>query len=387
MGLLSIVKDFAGLVIIVVDGKSLRRLPLEGDNQKIGFKGGRTPISTIGIVMPAIDNFSGGATSVFKFADELQKRGTEVTFLTFDRSQTPEELRAVAAKLHPPLSAKFASFDKIDGLDLGIATSWQTAYALQANKHKFGTGAYFILDFEAGFYPLSHRFWMAFETYKMGFINLTLGPWIKKMIQNFDPDIPVKALTFPVDLRNYPVTAPRIYSGEGPFKICVYLKKSFRRGGALVWESLRLIKARLGDKVDIEVFGLLPFACPLPFGRHCGKLNAVQLRSLYAQSHLGIVASFSNVSLVPFEMIATGLPVMDFESSTSRDFFEDRSLILTPASPEAVAEAVVTAIANPQGLGEMVTRAQQGLAEKNWALVAAEFLDAVSEKRLDNGSE
>jgi glycosyltransferase involved in cell wall biosynthesis len=45
-------------------------------------------------------------------------------------------------------------------------------------------------------------------------------------------------------------------------------------------------------------------------------LSKKQLLSLYRKADFGMVASMSNVSLVPYEMLATGLPLIEFEDGT-----------------------------------------------------------------------
>ncbi len=57
------------------------------------------------------------------------------------------------------------------------------------------------------------------------------------------------------------------------------------------------------------------------FGNNLGKLNKEEMKSLYEKSDFGIVASMTNISLVPYEMLAMGLPIVEFKDGSFPFFF------------------------------------------------------------------
>jgi glycosyltransferase involved in cell wall biosynthesis len=63
-----------------------------------------------------------------------------------------------------------------------------------------------------------------------------------------------------------------------------------------------------------------------------GTVRPAQMIDLYRRSSVGLCLSFTNVSLVPFEMLAAGCPVVVNENSLSRG--ELSSPCVTHASPD-----------------------------------------------------
>ena len=47
-----------------------------------------------------------------------------------------------------------------------------------------------------------------------------------------------------------------------------------------------------------------------------GKLSREELFELYKKCDFGMTASMSNISLVPYEMLATGLPLVEFRNGS-----------------------------------------------------------------------
>jgi len=69
-------------------------------------------------------------------------------------------------------------------------------------------------------------------------------------------------------------------------------------------------------------------------------LNAKNLGSLYRECTLGMVFSSTNYSLIPQEMMACGLPVIEMDGENTRKTFPKDSVILAKPSPESIAQAI-----------------------------------------------
>jgi len=382
------VKDFVGMLLILLDSRQLRRIwdASAASAVTVFEQKPLREITAITFLLPELVGFGGGTTSILKLGTELAKMGKRVRFLTIAGESNPVRLREMAEQLYPAVQGDFCGISGVGdmGGDVGIATSWETAYFLLRYQEYFRLGGYFIQDFEAGFYPLSHRFWLAYRTYQLGLVNIALGEWIPAVIRRFDSSLTVDSVTFPADLRAYPIQAPRVYDPAQPLVLAVYLKRSFRRGGALVWDSLRAAKEAFGDKIEIEVYGLLPFRMRLPFGINLGKLTAIQLRALYSRAHVGVVASFSNVSLVPFEMLASGLPVIDFDGASTEAFFARDEMMFSGLSPHEFVASLHRIIDAPTSMAPLVRKAQQQLDGRSWENSARQFIEVLERcRRVD----
>ena len=65
----------------------------------------------------------------------------------------------------------------------------------------------------------------------------------------------------------------------------------------------------------------------LQFVTNLGRLKKEELVKLYENCHFGLVASLTNISLVNYEMILSGLPVIDFADGSAPTFFTEEEMI------------------------------------------------------------
>ena len=118
---------------------------------------------------------------------------------------------------------------------------------------------------------------------------------------------------------------------------------------------------------------MLPKVITLPIGEILGQLNTIELRNLYQRCHIGIAASFSNISLVPYEMIASGLPVCDFIDGTAPDFFDDTSMIFCESIPQDFSDKLMQYMQNIDTLNTLLKNAQRNIQNNTWESSAKQF--------------
>ena len=68
--------------------------------------------------------------------------------------------------------------------------------------------------------------------------------------------------------------------------------------------------------------------------RHAGILDAEALATLYRKCTIGFVLSGTNYSLVPNEMMACGLPVVDIDAEHTRLSYEPETAVLAEPTPK-----------------------------------------------------
>jgi glycosyltransferase involved in cell wall biosynthesis len=75
--------------------------------------------------------------------------------------------------------------------------------------------------------------------------------------------------------------------------------------------------------------------------QHLGVLEPPQLSEVYASATVGLVLSLTNPSLIPTEMLACGLPVVDVASESMRATFgDDGPMELAAPDPLAMCDAI-----------------------------------------------
>ena len=154
----------------------------------------------------------------------------------------------------------------------------------------------------------------------------------------------------------------------------MYIKDVVKRAPYLIQYLLTKLKndfCKEGITLNIKYYGENKnFKCE--GGENIGKLNKSELLNLYNTSDFGLVASLTNISLVPYEMLATGLPVIEFKEGTFEYFFPENTAIVTSFDY------------NDSKLKEMSKNSMEFLKELSWEKTTDEFikiLDRISERK------
>jgi hypothetical protein len=112
-------------------------------------------------------------------------------------------------------------------------------------------------------------------------------------------------------------------------------------------------------------------------------LQKSELLGLYRKADFGMVASMSNISLVPYEMLATGLPLIEFQDGTFPYFFPEDSAILIGLSYKDLYSKLKNAIDNPASIIKMQDTAKEYLDTLSWAKTASQFGDIIKQMGIN----
>ena len=91
-----------------------------------------------------------------------------------------------------------------------------------------------------------------------------------------------------------------------------------------------------------------------------------------------MVASITNISLVPMEMISTGLPLIEFEDGSYSHFFDSSTAILTDYSHKTLSKKILDLINKPEELGKMNHRARTAIERFTWSNTCEEFENIIN---------
>jgi glycosyltransferase involved in cell wall biosynthesis len=123
---------------------------------------------------------------------------------------------------------------------------------------------------------------------------------------------------------------------------------------------------------------------PFPH-RHLGVLEPSRLAHAYASATVGLVLSLTNPSLIPQEMLACGLPVVDVASQSMVACFGDEGPVgLAAPDPLAICAAIERLLDDLVLRAEQARRGIEWVGDRTWA-AAAEVVqrglrDAVRER-------
>ena len=334
-------------------------------------------IRNIVMALPNIYPQSGGITSALRILTSFQKHKCAVTIALIG-DMDPGTAKANAMKCIPKFNGDVKRIDDCisEQYDVCIATSWISAYYL---KKISGYKVYFVQDYEPDFYETNDFSVLARDTYRLGFHIISLGKWnLERIKSNLNItngkldyiDFPYSRSEYIYDGRDY-----MSYKNKKEIRIACYIRHSGRRIPYICEYILDKTKKKLeqqGYIVTINYFGMNKYF-KIESGENLGILSRQELAKLYKMSDFGMVASMSNISLAPYEMLASGLTVIEFKEGSYPYFLGEDTALLIDYNYMTLCNKILDVLQNPLKLVKMHEKAEEKLSKLSWDTTCDQF--------------
>lgn len=330
---------------------------------------------------------SGGYTSILRLGTELEKNGFKVFYAILSSQQNQKDAIKCATINLKKYKGKIIKADDIssDYDDIIIATYWKTVYQIKSYK---GYKMYFVQDFEPYFTVFGEEYLLTLKTYELGFHIVSLGGWNESMIKKNAHingkldiiDFPFEPTEYVLKKRNY-----QHYKNKKNFTIAAFIKNDQKRIPNIIQNILTNLENEFkknGYILKIKYFGINK-KLKLKNGENLGILSKEELANLYENTDFGICGSMTNVSLVPYEMLAKGLPLIEFKEGTFQFFFPDNTAIITNFSYVDLYNKLIDVINNPSILELYQKNALDFLKNLSWEKTGKQFVNIL--KGCKNG--
>jgi glycosyltransferase involved in cell wall biosynthesis len=258
------------------------------------------------------------------------------------------------------------------GADVAIATGWQTVPRTLLLPGA-AARAYLVQDHEPEFYPTSASREWAEWTYRQGLHCIAASAWLAQLLRD---RYGATAAHFDLGV-DHEVYRPLPIRRRDDLVLFYARASTPRRAvplGALALQELH----RRRPEVDIVVFGE---PRPLDLGvphRSLGVVPPAELAQAYNAATVGVVLSMTNPSLVPTEMLACGLPVVDLDVPSMRTAFgPDGPITLSPPEPLALCDRIELLL---EDIAARASHTRAGLelaAQRTWRLAAGKVASAL----------
>lgn len=298
-------------------------------------------VKNITWILPNLPAGSGGHRNVLRFAHYLPTARFKSTVLVMNSSLPDSELAQFVADNYG--LTNFAITSDVSVLaksDIVFATHHETVDILRLYSPRTATKCYLVQDFESLFNPMSDKYLHALETYFDESLNIICsGEWMSQKIKQLTGRT-VPFFQFPIDTS--------IYNWDPEYEVVrtgvLFFAKadSYRRLADLGLDGLSIVR-KLMPNVPIGIFGTDPNLV-VPGVINHGRIPTLEgLAALYRQYAVGVAFSTTNPSLIPYEMMACGLPVVDVIVRDDKfpKFGNDSAAKLVSPNSNALAQGII----------------------------------------------
>jgi len=328
---------------------------------------------------------SGGHRTIFSHIHNLVTRGHECHIYIGEggnqADMQPANLADIVEKFYGFRFAHiYPRYHTTQTFDMAVATVWWSA-PFVANNIQAQNKVYFIQDFEPFFNPMGDGFILAENTYRMGLTPITIGRWLSHLMAT-EYDTSSNYFEFTADQSIY----KPFQNTKREQAICfIYQPEKPRRCPLIGKEALAIVKHNRPETA-IYTYGSETIPDFWFEHKHLGLLSLEQCNALYNKCSVGLCLSSSNPSRIPFEMMAAGLPVVDFYDNNTLYDLPDKGVLLAEKNPESIAGALIRILDNSKLQSEMSSTGIAFMKEKPSSLEYDQSA-AIIESILQNSNQ
>jgi glycosyltransferase involved in cell wall biosynthesis len=369
----------------LIDTKVKYRDALAADYTK-GYKqwpGTTTEHLKFNWLMPPPGKGSGGHYNIFRFIKYLEEAGHDCQIYIFTQHAPGRvsDIRTLMGDSYPELNASMVWIDSGDEMkpaDGIFATSWETAYA-SFNSKTPGKRFYFVQDFEPYFYPTGTHSVLAENTYRFGFYGVTAGNWLATKLKR-DYNMQTDYFDFGSEKKLYS------FVNDKPRKEIFFYARPYteRRGFEMGIMALDLFHEKHPEYIiNMAGWDVSDYDIPFPY-ENLKTLEYDELNELYNRCAAGLVMSFTNMSLLPLELLGSGtIPVVnDGENNTLVS--SNPYIAYSANNPIALAETLSSIITRKDQV-EYAKKGSESTGDLSWEKSGSKFVKIVEREVKKRG--
>ena len=345
----------------------------------------------IHFVIPDFSKGGGGHMTIFRMIRHLEEKGHSITVWVVNpnRGHHAADMRDDVIKYFQPIKAKILPFDTsfyFASGDCLIATGWQTVEYVKSSI-SFREKYYFIQDYEPFFYARGTQAVLAEQTYKEDLACICASPWLDQLVKTRFGRWS-RYLWLAYDHTIYGTTKENILNKynqpdnlQTTLHIAVYARShTERRCVELALNALDKL-SEINNNFIAHFFGDEGLQVnPSYQSINYGILNHEQLNVLYKKCTIGLTFSATNYSLLPQEMMASGLPVFDLKVESTEAIYPEDVITLMEPNADAIAQVLNACLRDPSALADQAINALDWVEQFSWERAGNDFEQALIEK-------
>lgn len=321
---------------------------------------------------------SGGHQNLFRFINFAERAGHRCSIYLYQGDGDPVSIPAIQAMLeesgaYAHVKAPLEFLDRDLGVDSSVeaifATGWETAYPAYLDKSR-AKRFYFIQDFEPSFYSLGSQAVLAENTYRFGFHGITAGSWLAHKVRS-DYGMSADHFDFAVDKQHYTVTNEGRRDEVFFYARPVTPRRAFEFG-LLVLQDFAALRPDV--VINLAGWDVSDWEIPFAYTNH-SSVDISDLNGIYNRCAAGLVMSLSNMSLLPLELMSSGVTPVVNDGPNNRMVSDNPYIEYVPTSPAAIARKLVEIMDRPDAIQRSL-KMSASVATADWEDSGRQFLTA-----------
>lgn len=270
--------------------------------------------------------------------------------------------------------------------DIIVATDWESVWPV-LSVPRFKRRFYFVQDHEPSFFPAGAHSLAAAITYREELDCICAGPWLEKLMREQYGRWATK-FWLAADCEVY--YPPDSWPDNRPLRIAFYARgATSRRAVELGFLALEYLFEQGGADFHVDFFGGSENQVSLQQFKFSwtdhGVLSAEELGELYRCCDIGMIFSATNYSLVPQEMMACRLAVLEIDGDNTRSVFSGGGIVLAEPHPRRIAEQLYFLLNNKAKRRSVADRGMEWAFQFDWEEAARNLNSAILQRLSDLG--
>lgn len=295
--------------------------------------------------------------------------------LLFDARKT-EQPAALAKKLLDWYgfsgAAIHVGWEPVRTFDVAIATHWRGAHHV-ARLARADRRVYVMQDYEPRMFSMGGDYLLAENACRLGLATITLGRWPARKLNDAFQLAPA-CVDLGVDLSVFNSRKP---DEEKERAVCFYYQPDKPAlGPVLGLKALRLLRQVLPNH-QVYLFGS-ELRTEVPFDHHhLGPLSPHQASELFNRCQAGLCLTTRNPVRQVFEMLASGLPVVNLHTDNNLYDLPEAAVLLAQPDPAAIKNALLQVLAGTTRRGAMAAAALAAMRSRSLDGELTAFVHAI----------
>lgn len=328
---------------------------------------------SINWIIPVPGKGSGGHSTIFRMVKSLEKAGYKCNLIIYGSEEAKldfKQLKKNTLEWFDPVNANLMPFrGPLPKAEAYIATNWISAYWLRSvttNAKKI----YFVQDYEPWFYERSSNYFFARETYNFGFTHITAGEWLAEKLKG-QSDEKIRSIKLAHSAPELKAESRKL--SDLP-RILLYVRPSTGRRGLELGLATLTHLQRSGFEFHANLIGSekIPANLTFPY-TNFGIVRQEDLPSIYADTDAALVLSLTNLSLLPIELMAYGVPVISNSGYWLAWFLNTGNSQLAEPTPEALAEAITRVLGDDRRRLSLINQGFTDVGNLDWVSEGKKF--------------